>query len=115
MAEHTPTRNAILRRLPAAAYERLSHRLELMPLNFKQVLHEQGDAVDAAYFVETGVVSIVTQLEDGMTVETATVGNEGVVGLPLFLQTAHATSRAICQVEGTGRRIAAADLRAECQ
>jgi CRP-like cAMP-binding protein len=116
MPGHTPpTRNEILRRLPAEDYERLTPDLEDLPLSFKQVLHEQDGPVSAAYFMENGVVSIVTQLEDGMTVETATVGNEGVVGLPLFLQTSRATSRAICQIEGSAKRIAGHALRGELQ
>src|SRR5262245_48723165 len=110
-----PTRNEILRRLPADVHERLSPNLKDLSLSFKKVLHEQDGAVDAAYFVENGVISLVTQLEDGMTVETATVGNEGVVGLPLFLQTDRATSRAICQVEGAGKRLSADALRTELQ
>jgi CRP-like cAMP-binding protein len=110
-----PTRNEILRRLPAEDYERLSPHLEDLQLSFKQVLHEQGGPVDAAYFMENGVTSIVTQLEDGATVETATVGNEGVVGLPLFLETDKATARAICQVEGSAKRIGSSALRIELQ
>jgi CRP-like cAMP-binding protein len=109
------TRNEILRRLPSEEYQRLSAHLEDQPLNFKQVLHEQGSVVDAAYFVETGVISIVTELEDGATVETVTVGNEGLAGLPLFLQTDRATARAICQVEGTAKRIGGSAVRAELQ
>ena len=59
------------------------------------VYHEPGDDADVVYFVESGVMSIVTPLEDGVTVETGTVGNEGVVGLPVFLRRGHATDRAI--------------------
>src|SRR5262245_18847220 len=113
--ESRPTRNEILRRLPRADYLRISTRLEPVPLSFKHVFHEQGGDVEAAYFVETGVISIVHQLEDGATVETGTVGNEGVVGLPLFLQTGRATSRAICQLEGSAKRLSGNTVHAELQ
>jgi CRP-like cAMP-binding protein len=107
------TRNALLRQLPSDEYERLRPHLKDVPLEFKQVLYEPDGPIDAVYFVEHGVVSLVMLLDDGATVETGTVGNEGVAGLPLFLATDHGTDRGICQVPGSAKRLAAEHVHAE--
>lgn len=111
--QQRPTRNAILQQLATKEYERLSPHLEDVPLEFKEVLYEPDGAIDAVHFVEKGVVSIVTLLDDGATVETGTIGNEGVAGLPLFLATNHGTDRAICQVTGSAKRLPAAIVHSE--
>jgi CRP-like cAMP-binding protein len=113
MAVLPRTRNEILKRLSSEEYERLSAGFEEVPLHFKELVYEQGDKVEAVHFVENGVVSIITALEDGATVETGTVGNEGVVGLPVFLATGRATDRALCQVAGNAKRVSAALIDAE--
>ncbi len=102
------TRNAILRHLPDAEYERLRPHLNDVTLDFKQVLYEQDGSVDAAYFVEHGVVSLVMPLQDGATVEVGTVGNEGLAGIPLFLANHRAGERGICQIAGAAKRLPAA-------
>src|SRR4051812_36225869 len=101
------TRNALLRQLPSAEYERLRPHLKDVTLEFKQVLYEPDGVIDAVHFVEQGVVSLVTPLEDGAIVETGTVGNEGVAGLGVFLETDRGTDRAICQVVGSAKRLSA--------
>jgi len=101
------TRNALLRHLSATEYARLRPHLKDVPLEFKQVLYEPDGPIDAVYFVEHGVVSLVTLLDDGATVETGTVGNEGVAGLPVFLETDRGTDRGICQVVGSAKRLSA--------
>src|SRR5262245_65424302 len=92
------TRNALLLQLPNADYERLRPHLKDVALQFKQVLYEPDGPVDAVYFVEQGVVSLVTLLDDGATVETGTVGNEGVAGLPVFHDSERRNERAICTI-----------------
>jgi CRP-like cAMP-binding protein len=113
MAVALPTRNSILERLSQEDYYRLSGHIEEVTLDFKRVLYEPGDHLSEVYFVEDGVISIITPLEDGGTVETGTVGNEGVVGLPIFLKTGHATERALCQIAGSAKRIPASAIDAE--
>jgi CRP-like cAMP-binding protein len=78
---------------------------ETIPLNFKEELYGQDEPIGYMYFVETGVVSIVRDLEDGGTIETGTIGREGVIGLPAFLGITTATGRAFCQIPGTATRI----------
>jgi len=74
-------------------------RLSPVFLRVKTVLFEPGQVVDAVYFPLDGVISLVTPLEDGAIVEVATVGNEGVVGVPLIFGGTLAV-RAISQVSG---------------
>jgi len=107
------TRNALLQQLSQTEYERVRPQLKDVPLEFKQVLYEPDGPIDAVYFVEHGVVSLVTLLDDGATVETGTVGNEGVAGLPVFLETDRGTDRGICQIAGNAKRLAAEHVHAE--
>src|SRR5262249_30996750 len=97
----------------AETFARLRNSLEDVTLDFKQTLYEPGDQITAVHFVENGVISIITPLEDGTTVETGTVGNEGVVGLPVFLDSGRATERALCQVAGSGKRLDGSVIDAE--
>ncbi|MHB8332809.1 MAG: Crp/Fnr family transcriptional regulator, partial [Candidatus Dormibacteria bacterium] len=75
--------NRILEALPQADGDRIKDKLAPVFLRVKTVLFEPGQAVDSVYFPLEGVISLVTPLEDGSIVEVATVGNEGLVGVPL--------------------------------
>ena len=75
-------RNRILEALPAGERDRLVRSMEVIALPIKAVLFEPGQPIDAVYFPISGVISLVTALEDGNIVEVATVGNEGIVGVP---------------------------------
>jgi CRP-like cAMP-binding protein len=85
--------------LPPEDREKLLSKLAPVFLRVKTVLFEPGQSVDAIYFPLDGVVSLVTPLEDGAIVEVATVGNEGIVGVPMILGGSLAV-RAISQVSG---------------
>src|SRR4029077_16183155 len=102
----------ILEALPAGERDRLVASMDLTPLAIKTVLFEPGAAIDAVYFPISGVISLVTALEDGNIVEVATVGNEGIVGVP---HVAHGSLvvRAISQVAGSSLRMEAAAFLAE--
>jgi CRP-like cAMP-binding protein len=97
--------NRILQRLPDADYDRIAPRFENVALSFKETLYEQQQRIEQMYFVESGVISLVTDLEDGGTIETGTIGNEGVVGVPAFLGMPIATCRAFCQIPGSALRV----------
>jgi len=107
------TRNQILLRLPQDECVRLRAQLEDVSLSFKQKIYEQGESIKFALFPESGVISLVKLLDDGNIVETATVGNEGMVGLPVVLGDGRALLRAFCQVPGRALRIRADALVAE--
>jgi CRP-like cAMP-binding protein len=99
--------NRILEALPAADRDRIVRTMVAVPLEIKTVLFEPGQPIDDVYFPLDGVISLVTPLEDGAIVEVATVGNEGIVGVPLVAGGTLAV-RAISQVAGTCLRIQAA-------
>jgi CRP-like cAMP-binding protein len=91
--------NSILDRLPSEDRALLAAKLSPVFLRVKTVLFEPGEVVDAVYFPLDGVISLVTPLEDGAIVEVATIGNEGIVGVPTIPGGAFAV-RAISQVAG---------------
>lgn len=99
--------NVLLRQLTRSDRVRLERHFKEEALEFKQPLFEQGKPVDRVYFIESGVLSIVTDLADGETVEAGTVGNEGFAGLPAVLGTTHSPNRVFCQIPGRARVVAA--------
>lgn len=111
---HNLAANHVLAALPASEARRLSGRLTAVRLDIKTVLFEPGQAIDAVHFPLDGVISLVTPLEDGAIVEVATVGNEGVVGVPLVLGGSLAV-RAISQVPGRALRMEATAFLAELE
>jgi CRP-like cAMP-binding protein len=97
--------NEILRELPRDEFEKVSPRLELVRMRPRQVLHEPGDTLRSVYFCDTGLISILSVLSDGKTVEVGLVGREGLVGLPLIAGFSTAANRAVVQIEGTALRV----------
>ncbi len=106
-------RNRLLARLPEDEYRRLFPEPEPISLNLKHILHQPRATIDSAYFPSEGVVSLLTVMEDGAGIELATIGNEGMVGLPIIMGIAESPSRAIVQVPSVGLRMSADELRAE--
>lgn len=78
-------KNHLLAALPANEYRRVLPHLDTVPIRVRQVLHKRGQPIDAVYFLDGGVASLTTKLSDGTTMEAATVGCEGVVGIEAFL------------------------------
>jgi CRP-like cAMP-binding protein len=96
--------NRILAVLPAAERTQLFNVVQNVTLPVKTVLFEPGGAVDAVYFPLNGVISLVTPLQGGAIVEVATIGNEGIVGVPMVPHGGLAV-RAISQVAGHSLRM----------
>src|SRR5262245_32841066 len=105
--------NRLLARLPDDDFQRLLPLLEPVPLRFKQVLYEARAPIDFVYFPTGGVVSAITMMQDGSSIEMATIGKEGVVGLGVCLGVETSPHRMIVQVAGAGQRIAAEALKRE--
>ena len=105
-------RNRLLATLPPDAFAALAGHLQPVELEFKQVLHEPGRPLRAAYFPEAGMVSMLAQLEDGKFMEVGVVGREGLVGLPIVLGDGTMTTEALVQMEGPALRVRPAELRA---
>lgn len=80
-----PKQNRLLAALPAKDYERLAPDLELVAMPLGWTLSESGDHVNFLHFPTSGIVSLMYALEDGSTSETALVGNEGLVGISIFM------------------------------
>jgi CRP-like cAMP-binding protein len=108
-----PRGNRLMARLPPEEYQRLRPRLQLVPLALKQILYEARSSIDYAYFPNRGVVSALTVMEDGRAIEVATIGDEGMVGLPLLVGAKTTANRLIVQVPGEALRMAEEVLRDE--
>jgi len=102
--------NEILRDLPANERNLLSSKLEPVTMKIHDVLHEPGEPIQFGFFPDSGIVSILSVLSDGKSVEVGLVGREGFVGLPLAVGFHSSPTRAICQASGTGMKIAASAL-----
>jgi CRP-like cAMP-binding protein len=78
-------KNRLLAALAADDFRRLAPHLKIVPIRVRQVLHKNGEPLRSVYFLNGGVASITTVLSDGTTVEAATVGDEGMLGIEAFL------------------------------
>jgi CRP-like cAMP-binding protein len=108
-----PHANRLLALLPAHDYARLRPHLERVPLEYRQSLYEAGKAIRFVYFIETGVGSLVNTMANGEAAEVGTIGNEGIVGLPLLLGDDRAVTSVYVQVPGTGLKMTATLFRKE--
>jgi CRP-like cAMP-binding protein len=106
-------RNRILAALPDDELARLRERMELVPMQVRQVVFEPNRVMEHVYFPEDLVASILGLMEDGSAVETATVGNEGMVGVPVFLGAMQMAGQGFIQVSGNAWRLPAGALREE--
>lgn len=105
--------NRLLAALPGEDYQRLVPNLKLVEFPQHKILYHAGDNYDYAYFPLTALVSSVAILENGSTAEIGVIGNEGMVGLPIILDTSYSNSAAIVQVGGNGYQISARYLQEE--
>lgn len=110
---HTPTQNHLLAALPAADLELLLAHLEWVPMPLGQMLFEPGIQMRHAYFPTTCIVSLHYVTESGASAETAGVGNEGVVGVSLFMGGDTTSSSAMVQTAGHAYRLDRHTLKEE--
>ena len=104
-AGHTPDQNHLLAALPAEIFERLSPHLELISMPLGEVLYESGGQLQHVYFPTTAIVSLHYIMENGASSEIAGVGNEGVLGISLFMGGNTTPSLATVQTAGHGYRM----------
>lgn len=102
---HSPRQNHLLAALPTAQFEPLVAHLELVPLLLGDILYEPGEQLLHAYFPTTAIVSLHYVMASGATAEAAGVGNEGVVGVSLFLGGDTTPSTAVVQTAGHAYRL----------
>src|SRR6202795_3250268 len=110
---HSPNQNHLLAALPAAEFARMAPHLELVPMLLGEILYEPGGQLQHAYFPTTAIVSLHYVMESGASAEAAGVGNEGVVGISLFMGGDTTPSSAVVQTAGHGYRLPAKLLKAE--
>jgi CRP-like cAMP-binding protein len=91
--------------LPFADAERLVRLFEPVKLEFKETIYSSGKPIDYIHFPLTGMVSVVIDMEGGQTVETGTIGREGIVGLPASLGSTKSLGRVITQIAGDALRV----------
>jgi CRP-like cAMP-binding protein len=102
-----PFQNQLLSAIPTQEYERLLPHLELVSLPVRQIIYEPNESIEYVYFPISGLISLVNVTENGGTVEAATVGKEGMAGIPVFLGTDRMPGQAISQVAGDAVRMRA--------
>jgi CRP-like cAMP-binding protein len=110
---HTPKQNHLLDALPASDYDRIQAHLELVPMALGEVLYESRAELRHVYFPTTSIVSLLYVMEDGASAEIAIVGNEGILGISLFMGGETTPSRAVVQSAGHAFRLKAALLKNE--
>ncbi|MGR9115514.1 MAG: Crp/Fnr family transcriptional regulator [Gammaproteobacteria bacterium] len=98
-------KNHLLNLLPAAVYERLAPHLEEVSMPLGEVIYESGDILSHAYFPTTSIVSLLYVMENGASAEIAVVGNDGMIGVALFMGGGTMPNRAVVQSAGHAYRL----------
>jgi CRP-like cAMP-binding protein len=110
---NSPSQNHLLAALPTAEFERLAAHLELAPMPLGEILYEPGGQLLHAYFPTSAIVSLHYVMESGASAESAGVGNEGVVGISLFMGGNTTPSSAVVQTAGHAYRLEGRLLKRE--
>ena len=108
-----PRSNHLLAALPDAEWRRWLPKLEAVEMPLGEVLYESGSNLKHVYFPTTAIVSLLYVMENGASAEIAVVGNEGVVGVSLFMGGESTPSRAVVQSAGDGWRLASETIKDE--
>ena len=108
-----PRQNHLLNALPAAEWARIEPQLELVPMTLGEVLYESGISLRHVYFPTDSIVSLLYVMENGSSAEIAVVGNEGMVGVALFMGGETTPSRAVVQAAGHAYRLKGQVLKDE--
>src|SRR6202047_1059346 len=110
---HDPQQNHLLAALSPAERERIYPHLRLVPMPLGEILYESGDLLRHVYFPTDSIVSLLYVLEDGASAEISVVGNEGLIGIALFMGGETTPSRAIVQSAGHAYRLIGQQLKDE--
>lgn len=111
--EKETRKNFLLGSLPDTEFERVKSHLEPISLKLGQVLYESGDKMDYVYFPTTSIISLLYVMENGTTAEIGVVGNDGILGIALFMGGDTTPNRAVIQSAGEAFKMKAADLKDE--
>ena len=108
---HNKVQNLILLGLPADELNGATKKLEFVDLPTHSVLHEAGEAVTHAYFINSGLASVLNVMTDGKSVEVGLAGKEGFIGLPLVVGLSTSPTQVIMQVAGSAYQMTTADFK----
>ena len=108
-----PKANQLLAALPSGEWQRWLPQLERVEMPLGQVIYESGTTLSHVYFPTTSIVSLLYVMENGASAEIAVVGNEGIVGISLFMGGESTPSRAVVQSAGHGYRLRAEVIKDE--
>jgi CRP-like cAMP-binding protein len=109
----SPLENHLLDALPTDVYERMLVNLEPVEMPLGMVLHESGELMRNVYFPIDCIVSLLYVMENGSPAEIAVIGNEGIVGLALFMGGETTPNRAVVQSAGRAYRLSSASVKKE--
>jgi CRP-like cAMP-binding protein len=109
----SPAQNQLLAALPQAELKRWLPLLELVEMPLGEIMYESGGVLTHVYFPTNAIVSLLYVMENGASAEIAVVGNEGLVGIALFMGGGSTPSRAVVQSAGKGYRLDAAHMKVE--
>jgi CRP-like cAMP-binding protein len=108
-----PKQNRLLAALPEADLQRWLQHLELVDMHLGEVLYESGGTLRHVYFPITAIISLLYVMEDGAPAEIAVVGNDGILGVSLFMGGGSTPGRAVVQSAGHGFRLTAQLMKIE--
>ncbi|BAZ46354.1 hypothetical protein NIES4102_33850 [Chondrocystis sp. NIES-4102] len=107
--------NLLLTALPISEYQRLLPHCQLVLLTPGEIIYQSGEKIKYIYFLESGLISLITILESGATIEAARVGKEGLIGMPIILGNDFSINSAIVLIAGRAIRLEAEILQQEFQ
>jgi CRP-like cAMP-binding protein len=110
-----PIANRLLAALPKKDYQGLQRHLEEIPLVFEEILYRPNVLISDVYFPNSGIVSLLAGMNERSTLEVGLVGNEGMVGLSVFMGVNSSLNRAVVQGVGSAMRMKATTLQNECK
>jgi CRP-like cAMP-binding protein len=112
-AHHDPRQNHLLNALPAQDFKRLLPNLDIVPMPLGHVLYESGAEMRHVYFPTDSIVSLLYVMENGASAEIAVVGNDGIIGVALFMGGETMPNRAVVQSAGHAYRLKGQLLKQE--
>ncbi len=115
MPENAPIKNQLLAALPVGVYKKLLPKLERFELVYKKNIYAAGDVIENVYFPESGIVSLLAVVGHNSMLEVGIIGDEGMIGIPLFLGISTSENRAVVQGSGVAMRMTAADFLKESE
>jgi CRP-like cAMP-binding protein len=113
-AKNPPIANQLLAALPKKEYQLLKRHLEEVPLVFGEVLYRPNVLITDVYFPNSGIVSLLAGVKERSTLEVGFVGNDGLVGLAVFLGVNSSLNRAVVQGAGSAMKMKATIFRKQC-